>query len=186
MFKRKGCFITIAAIVVLLILVTAFFSIYPHFARIVWKNRSIAEINAFTGDRDKLEASVATLEKERLRRDGGANTPLGAGWLSGDLILMKNGEWLAYRCANAHESPRISDHFIAKGSDGKWYYTSNHFCKGMLCLLQEMDFKAPPSLAFFIRVYNLREFDGKSNDCLSPTSFSPDWGALSELSNQNQ
>jgi len=184
MSKKKGCLIAIAAVAALFIAMLIAFPIYRHIARQTWKNRSIAEIHALTELPHMVDQEISKI-KSAPQADAAENSILADGWLSCNIMLMKNGEWLAYRYSNSHESPMISDHFIAKGSNGKWYYTSNHFCKGMLCLLQDMDSNQPPSISFFIRAYHLNEFDGKSGKCLNETLFAPDQNVLQEL-NQKQ
>jgi hypothetical protein len=55
----------------------------------------------------------------------------------------------------------VHDIFIAKGSDGKWYYTDFHFCVRMMVLNDQ-----PASLAEFKHRYFLAEFDGVSDAAL--------------------
>jgi len=179
--RKKGCLIVFAATVAFLALAITSFFAYCHIARERWKDQAIAEIAAFTENKVQLASEISTLEKARgASAASNGNDLSGTGWLSNRMILMKNGEWLAYTSCNAHESPLVRDHFIAKGSDGKWYYTSNHFCKGMLCLLQDIE-TPPTNLSFFIRAYHLKAFDGKSGECLNETCFSPDYTVLHEL-----
>ena len=75
-------------------------------------------------------------------------------WLSDNLILMANGEWIVYSAECGAADWRKCDIFVGKASDGKWYYTTYHFC-GMINLLFQ-----PPNLTSFIRHYALGEFDG--------------------------
>ena len=95
-----------------------------------------------------------------------------AGWLTDKLILMKSGEWLVYKSHCSKEEPHIvRDIFLAKGSDGKWYYSTFHFCVGM-CVLR-MEETQPPNLSAFVHEYNLREFDGHSDESLRLTKSWP-------------
>jgi hypothetical protein len=79
---------------------------------------------------------------------------------------MTNGEWMAYRNVCAKEEDRIADLVIGRGSDGKWYYSTFHFCIGMLNL---RTMEQPESLPRFQTEYFLQEFDGHSDECLKKT-----------------
>ena len=97
------------------------------------------------------------------------------GWLSDKIILTGSGEWLVYRSHCSKARPHnVKDIFLAKGSDGKWYYSTFHFCVGMVVLRGEPQ---PPDLKMFVHEYNLREFDGQSDECLKETkSWPASWG----------
>jgi hypothetical protein len=95
------------------------------------------------------------------------------GWLTDKMILMRSGEWLIYKSHCPKEKPRlVKDIFLAKGSDGKWYYSTFHFCVGMVWLRGEQETQ-PPDLAMFVHEYNLRQFDGRSDECLKETGTFP-------------
>lgn len=95
------------------------------------------------------------------------------GWLTDKLILMQSGEWLVYRSHCSKAKPHwVKDIFVARGSDGKWYYSTFHFCVGMCALLMDQETQ-PPNLAMFVHEYNLREFDGRSDECLKETKTWP-------------
>ena len=105
---------------------------------------------------------------------GGSRRVIAKGWLTDSMILMESGERLVYRSHCRKQAPRnVSDIFLAAGSDGKWYYTTCHFCVGMVALLMMQD-EQPPDLAFFVERYHLQEFDGTSDDCLQETKTFPD------------
>ncbi len=130
-------------------------------ARKEWKEKAIAEIGHRVDDRQWLAAETNTLAANAAKD---ASDP--DAWLSDHLILMKNGEWIAYASECTKKDPRIHDVFIGRGSDGKWYYSTFHFCIGMLEL--RMD-DQPESHSKFGQSYFLREFDGRSDDCLNLT-----------------
>lgn len=89
-----------------------------------------------------------------------------AEWLTADTILCSDGSWLAYRGQCHKEDPKVHDIFIAKASNGKWYYSDFHFCKEMMVLASG---NQPESLDEFKHQYFLASFDGKSDDALEPT-----------------
>src|SRR5437764_325228 len=85
-------------------------------ARRDWKQKSIAAISSHFADLTWRSSELARLTTRS------ATEPNGDGsWVSEDMILMRNGEWLV--CANIcrKEDPRIYDLFLARGSNGQWY-----------------------------------------------------------------
>lgn len=95
------------------------------------------------------------------------------GWLTDKIILTGSGEWLVYMSHCSKAKPHnVKDIFLAKGSDGKWYYSTFHFCVGMVGLRGEQETR-PPDLKMFVHEYNLHEFDGKSDECLKETKTWP-------------
>jgi hypothetical protein len=130
--------------------------------RHAWKERAIAEIARRTAD-----PRWATNEAELLRKQS-AVVPWGegAGWVSDHLLQMSNGEWIAYANVCSKENWLIDDLFIGKGSDGRWYYSTYHFCIGMVSLSGD---DQSESLTNFAHYYFLVPFDGHSDVCLRKT-----------------
>ena len=129
--------------------------------RRAWKEQAIAEISKRVADpawpgREKLE----------LRKRGAGDPGDSDTWLSERLILMQNGDWLAYANICRKQDKRIHDLFVARGSDGKWYYSTYHFCIAMVVLRME---DQSNDLTEFAKAYFLRPFDGRSDDCLQKT-----------------
>ena len=78
---------------------------------------------------------------------------------------MTNGEYIIY--ASRHGRNSGFDHlFLGHGSDGRWLYSSYHFCNSMTMLNSDDD---PGSITEFVKRYSAREFDGKSDECLQRT-----------------
>ncbi len=130
-------------------------------ARKEWKGKAISEIT----QRASNAASFAK-EIDLLKTKPSVESEWDR-WISEDLILMTNGEWMVYRNICAKEKGRIPDLFIGRASDGKWYYSTYHFCIGMIVLKTMME--QPESLAKFRDDCYLREFDGHSDECLKKT-----------------
>jgi len=130
-----------------------------------WKDRAVAEIARRTADPAWVASEIAALKARA------AECPADSvGWLSPHLILMKNGDWIAYASICSKEDNRIHDIFVGRGSDGKWYYSTFHFCRGMIVLTMPNDMDGPPeNLPKFAVAYHLREFDGHSDECLQKT-----------------
>lgn len=130
-------------------------------ARRAWKEKAIAEISSQVADPMWPSNEVA-----RLSHLGTSDPSDSDRWLSERLILMRNGDWLTYRSVCQKENRRIADLFIARGSDGRWYYSTFHFCVGMLDLKVEDQSEDLPA---FVKTYYLRPFDGHSDECLQKT-----------------
>jgi hypothetical protein len=137
-------------------------------ARRHWKNDAIPAIANWSED-----GSWRTQEIEILTKRTNDQRVIAEGWLTDKMILMQSGEWLVYKshCSKA-EPHLVKDIFLARGSDGKWYYSTFHFCVGMVALLGEQETQ-PPTLAMFVHEYNLRQFDGRSDECLKETKTWP-------------
>lgn len=128
--------------------------------RKAWKDESLARLVERTANVQWLTDELSRFNSENFNADDPEK------WLSDQLILMRNGDWLAYASICQKENARIADMFLARGSDGRWYYSTYHFCKGML---EPRMNDQPSDLRSFITDYSLREFDGKSDECLQPT-----------------
>jgi len=130
-------------------------------ARRAWKEKAITDIAARVGD-----PAWATNELAVLKKRGANDESSYKGWLSDHLIVMRNGDWLAYASVCQKQNHRIRDLFLARGSDGRWYYSTYHFCIDMIVLSWD---EQPEDLAAFAKKYYLRSFDGRSDECLQKT-----------------
>ncbi len=139
-----------------------------HTARRQWKEAAIPQIANWADDQIWRAQEIGALTNR-----GSDKHVLAEGWLTERMILMVSGEWLVYRSHCSKEAPHVvKDIFLAKQSDGKWYYSTFHFCVGMVALMGEQETQ-PPTLAMFVHEYNLREFDGQSDECLKETKSWP-------------
>ncbi len=126
-----------------------------------WKEKAIAEINRLSNDSKWLESEIATLKKQ-------SDQPAEefGSWYSDHLILLKNGDWIVCSSSCSKTDNRIHDIFIGRASDGKWYYSTFHFCSGKIVLSMRVFDK---NLGNFKTGYHLKEFDGRSDECLQKT-----------------
>jgi hypothetical protein len=144
--------------------------VYRHnqyVARKAWKENAIPEITKYADDTAWVDKEV-----QRCSAQTQNNTPqvIQLNWLTDRMILMKSGEWLVFKShCNKRPPHEVRDIFLAKGSDGKWYYSTFHFCVGMCALLMTHGYEKPVDLAYFIKYCNLVEFDGRSDECLEET-----------------
>ncbi len=159
-------------------LVFSALSFYSSRARRAWKDAALGEIRRLADDEGWVAGEISLLagkEKDRSRR------VIVKGWLTDRMILMKSGEWLVYRSHCPKRPPHdVADIFLARASNGKWYYSTCHFCVGMCALVMTQAEEQPPDLKTFARAYHLEEFDGESDECLRETKTMPDWDALQE------
>jgi hypothetical protein len=130
-------------------------------ARREWKEKAISEIAKQTSDTTSVLKGIATMKS-----DPSVDYEWDR-WISEDLIVMTNGDWMAYRNVCAKEPERIPDLFLGRGSDGKWYYSTYHFCIRMIVLKDMLE--QPESLTKFRSDCFLQEFDGRSDECLKTT-----------------
>jgi len=129
-------------------------------ARRQWKDNAIVQIAKQTSDPAEILKKIETMKTTPLDSEWW-NT-----WISEGLIVMTNGQWIAYRNVCEKEEDRIPDLFLGFGSDGHWYYSTFHFCVRMMNLTV---MGQPKSLTEFSRTYYLKAFDGHSDECLKDT-----------------
>ena len=129
-------------------------------ARHRWKDSAIQEIALRTSNTNEITHGLAVLKTNAVSSDDYE------GWLSDHLILMKNGEWLCFASTCAKEESAIHDLFVARDSNGNWYYSTFHFCVRMLSLMAA---DQPESIAEFLQAYSVHAFDGRSDECLKST-----------------
>jgi len=131
--------------------------------RTQWKTVALSRLASMTLTNQEVISDFVTFSSE----EGG----LKAGrWTGHHALMMKNGEYLLYEFrhgANARYLSSLGPHlFLARGSNGRWYYSTYHFCMNMAAVIGE----APPdSVSDFSKKYFAREFDGKSDECLNRT-----------------
>ena len=140
----------------------------PEAARRRWRDDAIPAIASWAENKNWRAQEIEILTNRTTE-----HRVIEEGWLTDKMILMRSGEWLIYKSHCPKEKPRlVKDIFLAKGSDGKWYYSTFHFCVGMVWLRGEQETQ-PPDLAMFVHEYNLRQFDGRSDECLKETGTFP-------------
>lgn len=126
-----------------------------------WKQRAIAEVARLYADQGWLTNEIAGVA-QAMR----TNEVWDVEWYSDHLIRMTNGEWVVCSAICSKQDARIHDIFVGRASDGKWYYSTYHFCVGKMVLRM----KQPSSdMEEFKKTYFLKEFDGQSDECLKKT-----------------
>lgn len=128
-------------------------------ARASWKTTALERLAGLS-----LTNAEIIHELEELKKSRGAGKD--RMWAGERVLLMTNDEYLIYAFRHGFNSGFVDHLFLAHGSDGLWYYSTYHFCKGMAAVAAD---DPPGSIAEFASRYAVREFDGKSDACLQHT-----------------
>lgn len=127
-------------------------------ARRSWKDAALSVVRQRGTDEPWRTRAVGALASTRPAVVGG--------WVGDEILTMRNGDWIVCRNICRKEDKRIHDLFLGYGSDGRWYYSTFHFCVHKVTLMNESQ---PADLGAFVRGYWLTPFDGKSDECLKIT-----------------
>ena len=118
--------------------------------RRAWKDSAVVNVARLADDPAWRAQEISSLESPD--------------WATGQIAVMKNGEWIVGD--GKYHDPDVNDIFVGKASDGKWYYSTFHFCQNNITLHMELQ---AADLAAFKARYALREFDGVSDEALQKT-----------------
>lgn len=128
-------------------------------ARADWKTTALAQLAGLSLTNEDIIRELDTLKASR-----------GAGerqeWTGDHVLLMTNDEYLVYEFRHGFNNGFVDHLFLARGSDGRWFYSTYHFCGHMA---GARDDEPPGSITEFAKRYSAREFDGKSDLCLQHT-----------------
>ena len=127
--------------------------------RAEWKNHALERLAGLTTVDDEIGR-----ELEQLR--AGPTPNVDFGWAHDQVLLMANGEYIVFAFWHSPYRGFVGDLFLGHASDGRWLYSSYHFCNRMAAVRGD---DSPGSIADFEDRYFVREFDGKSEDCLQET-----------------
>lgn len=128
-------------------------------ARADWKTAALAGLGGLSITNEDFNRE---LELVRAKRGAGEHQQ----WTGKRILLMTNDEYLVYASRHGFNSGFVDHLFLARASDGRWYYSTYHFCNGMVGIMSD---DPPGSIAEFVRTYSARQFDGKSDECLQHT-----------------
>ena len=127
--------------------------------RAAWKTAALPQIAALSANEKEIAKELAQLKASRGKE---GNQP----WTGEHVLLMTNDEYLVYAFRHGFDNGFVDHLLLARGSDGRWYYSTYHFCNHLTMLLSD---PPPSSIAEFASRYAAREFDGKSDECLQHT-----------------
>jgi hypothetical protein len=130
---------------------------YDH-ARAVWSTAALQRLAGLSATNEDISRELEELK-----------APTGSGdyrrWTGEQVALMTNGEYIIYAFWHGANSGFVDHLFLGRCSDGRWLYSTYHFCNRMA----GADADPPGSIDEFAITYSAREFDGKSDVCLSHT-----------------
>ena len=148
-----GAFVLVA--VVLAAAFRAYWWRYEH-ARAVWKTAALQRLAGLSNE-------AVSRELEQLKESAGAGEY--RRWTGDEVVLMTNGEYIVYAFWHGSNSGFVDHLFLGRCSDGRWLYSTYHFCISMA----GADADPSGSINEFAATYSAREFDGKSDICLEHT-----------------
>lgn len=128
-------------------------------ARTEWKTATLMQLSGLSLTSAEFSHELETLKASR--GEGGRMD-----WTGEHVLWMTNNEYVVYASRHGVNDGFIDHLFIARGSDGRWYYSTYHFCNSMVMVRGD---EPPGSIAEFVRKYSVREFDGRSDECLRRT-----------------
>lgn len=124
-----------------------------------WRNSCLERLAGLTIENEEIGR-----ELEQLR--SGPKPNVDFGWAHDEVLLMANGEFIIFAFWHSPYHGFVGDLFLGRTSDGRWLYSSYHFCNRMAAVRGD---DPPKSIAEFETRYSVREFDGKSDKCLQAT-----------------
>ncbi len=130
---------------------------YEH-ARAVWKTAALERLAVLSATNEDVRRELEELKA--LPGTGDYRR-----WTGDQVVVMTNGEFIIYAFWHGANSGFVDHLFLGHCSDGRWLYSTYHFCNHMAGA--EVD--PPASINEFAKVYSAREFDGKSDACLKHT-----------------
>ena len=124
-----------------------------------WKDSALASLAGLSVTNDQIRGELEDLK-------AGPKPGLDFGWAQQHVLLMTNGDYMIFMFWHGFNSGSVDHLFLAHCSDGRWLYSTYHFCNSMVGVRGD---DPPGSIAEFAKTYSAREFDGKSDECLKHT-----------------
>lgn len=128
-------------------------------ARRTWKNITLPKLASLSVTNEAIRQELETISAASGMSDGRA-------WIEQHVLVMTNGEALLFAWRHGANNGFVDHLFLAHGSNGRWYYSTYHFCGSMAGAMGD---PPPGSIAEFATRYAVREFDGQSDECLKKT-----------------
>jgi hypothetical protein len=127
--------------------------------RTAWTESALVRLSNLSLTNQEIRTELDTM-KAKVREDGES------GWAGERVLRMKNGEFIVYEYRHGRNDYFPPHLFLGRCSDGRWIYSSYHFCNSMNMIAFD---RVPGSITEFCGKYFAREFDGKSDVCLKLT-----------------
>jgi len=162
--SRKVTRIVVVSVTILILIVASLIGMWwlakqkAERERAQWKGPALEQLA-------RLSITSEEIRRELDELKAGPTPNIDLGWTHEHTLLMTNGEYIIY--GYRHGASGFVDHlFLAHCSDGRWLYSTYHFCNSMTMVRVD---EPPGSIADFAKTYSAREFDGKSDECLKKT-----------------
>ena len=162
---RRGIRILFVSLAILLVLVGLLGGAWwvakqrAAHARAQWKGPTLERLVGLSITNEDIRRELDELK-------AGPKPNMDFGWTHDQVLLMTNGEYLIYAFRHGANNGFVDHLFLGHGSDGRWLYSTYHFCNMMAGVRVD---DPPGSIAEFAERYSAREFDGKSDACLQHT-----------------
>jgi hypothetical protein len=125
-----------------------------------WLASALKRVDAWSTDQ-----AWRVSQQTQLTHGDPSGQPAPRPWFSPNLVILGDGEPVVCdsRCNTHPPQAHHPDMWIGRASDGKWYGSSEHFCRDMLVLSHSGQ---PDSLHDLTRKYRLHEFSGRLEDAI--------------------
>ncbi len=127
--------------------------------RAQWKTTALQQLASLSFTNDDIRAEIDELKAGPTPNDSRR-------WTRDHVVLMTNGEYIVYAYWHGANNGFVDHLFLGHSSSGRWLYSTYHFCNHMAMVVVD---DPPGSIAEFAKRYGVREFDGKSDQCLQHT-----------------
>lgn len=127
--------------------------------RTAWKDTALPRLASLSLTNQEIRTELEEMSR-RVRMEEGSI------WAGERVLRMSNGEFIVYEYRHGRNDFFPPHLFLGRCSDGRWLYSSYHFCNSMNMVTFD---PMPNSIADFSKKYSAREFDGKSDVCLKLT-----------------
>jgi hypothetical protein len=124
-----------------------------------WKGPALQRLAALSVTNEEIIQELGELKAT-------SQPSFGFGWAGDRVLLMTNGEYIVFAFRHGANNGFVDHLFLGHGSNGKWLYSTYHFCNQMAGVSSE---DPPGSIAEFEKRYAALEFDGTSDECLKHT-----------------
>src|SRR5258708_7295318 len=142
MRKKRVMYSVVVALLLLATGLTLRWYLSSERRRRTWAHDAVSGIDRLARDRSWVAEQTNGVKRQmsEMPRQQGA-------WVGHQVAIMGDGEWIAFKNECVHRHALLGDIFIGKASNGRWYYSSFHFCCEMI--VPQMD-EQPADLPTFI------------------------------------
>ena len=105
--------------------------------RAQWKGPILERLAALTITNETVRQELEALK-------AGPTSNMHLGWTHDNVLLMTNGEYIVYAYRHGRNSGFVDHLFLGRGSDGRWLYSTFHFCwSGLFRMRRDQSMNLP-------------------------------------------